>query len=54
MLQSEVDQAANDAVAIHILSTLWNEAIAVQGPCKRPGDDAIIVCNLIRLIAGLP
>ncbi len=52
-VQSEVQQTSNNAVAKQIVSMLWEQAIAVQGPSKRPGDDAVIACNLVELITGL-
>ena len=49
----EVLLACNNAAAKQTLSRLWEEARAVQGPSKRPGDDAVLVANLIELIVGL-
>ena len=53
VLCSEAELAPDMPVARKALEMLWEDVIAVQAPSGRPGHDAIIVRNLIRLMTGL-
>ncbi|CAL5220288.1 g2273 [Coccomyxa viridis] len=53
VLDPELKRASHVMVQWHIWSMLWEEAIKVQGPSKRPGYDADIAVNLIHLVTAL-
>ena len=54
VLCSEAKLAPTMPFAKKALAMLWEDAIAVQSPSERPGHDAIIARNLIKVMEGLP
>lgn len=49
----EAELAPSRPVAKQALSMLWKDVITVQSPSTRPGHDAIIARNLIKVVTGL-
>ncbi len=51
-VHSELELMSDEAVMKQVLTTLWEEAIRMQGPSKRPGDNVVIFRHLSVLIQG--
>ncbi|CAL5220286.1 g2271 [Coccomyxa viridis] len=49
-MHSELELMSDEAVMKQVLTTLWEEAIRMQGPSKRPGDNVVIFRHLSVLI----
>ncbi len=52
-MTKEMLLAGDNTAMKQTLTWLWEEVIAMQGPCKRPGDEIRVIVNLIEMSAGL-